>query len=70
MMTPDEFRKHAHELVDWIAHYLENIEDYPVKSQSKPGEILKKLPDKPPSDPQSFDNLVLDLEEIILPGMT
>jgi aromatic-L-amino-acid decarboxylase len=70
MMTLDEFRKHAHELVDWMAYYFESIEDYPVKSQCKPGEILKKLPEKPPSDPQSFDSLVMDLEEIILPGMT
>ncbi|NMD03997.1 MAG: aspartate aminotransferase family protein, partial [Bacteroidales bacterium] len=57
-MTPDEFRKHAHELVEWMAHYLENVENYPVKSQSKPGEILKKLPERPPLKAQPFEDLV------------
>ena len=69
-MTPDEFRKHAHELVEWMAHYLENVENYPVKSQIKPGEILKKLPDKPPLKAQPFEDLVKDLDEIIMPGIT
>jgi len=69
-MTPDEFRKHAHELVEWMAHYLENVENYPVKSQTKPGEILKKLPDKPPLKAQPFEDLVKDIDEIIMPGIT
>ena len=48
-MTPDEFRKHAHELVEWMAGYMENVENLPVKSSVKPGEIFDKIPDKPPS---------------------
>ena len=36
-MTPDEFRQAGREFIDWIADYLENIEDYPVLSQVKPG---------------------------------
>jgi aromatic-L-amino-acid decarboxylase len=35
-MTPEEFRKYAHELVDWMADYIENVEKYPVKSLVKP----------------------------------
>ncbi len=69
-MTPDEFRKHAHDLVEWMADYLENVEKYPVKSAVKPGEIFRKLPDHPPSDPESFGSLMNDLEEIIMPGIT
>lgn len=69
-MSPDEFRKYAHELVDWMAGYMENIEKYPVKSQIKPGEIFSVLPDKPPSDPETFDVLMKDLEGIIMPGIT
>ncbi len=69
-MTPDEFRKHAHELVEWMAAYLENVEKYPVKSAVKPGDIFRKLPDYPPSDPESFGSLMNDLEEIIMPGIT
>ena len=69
-MTPEEFRKHAHRLVDWMAGYMESIENYPVKSQVKPGEIFKKIPDKPPLHPESFDSLMKDFEEIIMPGIT
>lgn len=69
-MTIEEFRKNAHDLVDWMAGYLENVEDYPVKSQVRPGEIFSKLPDQPPSKGEAFSNLVQDLEEIIIPGIT
>jgi aromatic-L-amino-acid decarboxylase len=69
-MTPDEFRKHAHELVEWMASYMENIEKYPVKSSVKPGDIFKQIPDKPPSEPESFSELMNDFEEIIMPGIT
>jgi aromatic-L-amino-acid decarboxylase len=69
-MTPDEFRKHAHELVEWMAAYLENVENYPVKSQAKPGEIFRKIPGKPPSEPEPFTEFMKDLDEVIMPGIT
>ncbi|MBN1107931.1 MAG: aminotransferase class I/II-fold pyridoxal phosphate-dependent enzyme [Bacteroidales bacterium] len=69
-MTPDEFRKNAHELVEWMASYMENVESYPVKSQARPGEIFAKLPDAPPLKRESFSSLIKDLEEIIMPGIT
>jgi aromatic-L-amino-acid decarboxylase len=69
-MTPDEFRKHAHELVEWMAGYMENVEQYPVKSAVLPGEIFNKINECPPSDSESFDDLMKDFNEIILPGIT
>jgi aromatic-L-amino-acid/L-tryptophan decarboxylase len=69
-MTPDEFRKHAHELVEWMAGYMENVEKLPVRSQVKPGEIFSKIPDKPPMLPESFEILMKDFKEIIIPGIT
>jgi aromatic-L-amino-acid decarboxylase len=69
-MTPDEFRKHAHLLVEWMAGYMENVENLPVKSLVKPGEIFVKIPDKPPQQPESFDSLMRDFDEIIIPGIT
>jgi aromatic-L-amino-acid decarboxylase len=69
-MTIEEFRKHAHELVDWMAGYMESVEKYPVKSPVKPGEIFSRLPDDPPLKPESFDVLMKDFEEIIMPGIT
>jgi len=69
-MTPDEFRKHAHELVEWMAGYMENVEEYPVKSTVKPGEIFRQIPGSAPSEPGSFSELMRDFEEIIMPGIT
>jgi aromatic-L-amino-acid decarboxylase len=69
-MTSEEFRKNAHELVDWMADYMDNVEQYPVKSLVKPGEIFAKLPDDPPVGPESFSSFLKDFEEIIMPGIT
>lgn len=69
-MTPDEFRRNAHQLVDWMAGYMENVETYPVKSQLKPGDILRQLPEKAPAFPDTFENFMKDLDEIIMPGIS
>jgi aromatic-L-amino-acid/L-tryptophan decarboxylase len=69
-MTSEEFRKHAHELVEWMAGYMENVENYPVKSLVKPGDIFSKIPDNPPEKSESFDSLMRDFNEIIMPGIT
>jgi aromatic-L-amino-acid/L-tryptophan decarboxylase len=69
-MSPDEFRKHAHELVEWMAGYMEKVEEFPVKSSVRPGEIFSKLPDAPPQNPGSFESFLKDFNEIILPGIT
>lgn len=69
-MNPDEFRRHAHELVDWMADYMENVETFPVKSSVKPGAILDKIPDKPPLHAEPFESLMRDFNDFIMPGIT
>src|SRR5665647_432131 len=69
-MTTEEFRKYAHELVEWMAGYMDNVEKYPVKSPVKPGEIFNQLPDDPPVKPESFDSFMKDFEKIIMPGIS
>ena len=69
-MTPDEFRRHGHAVVDWIADYHARIESFPVLSQVKPGEIRAALPATPPAKGELFDALLKDVERIILPGVT
>lgn len=69
-MTTEEFRKHAHELVEWMAGYMDNVEKYPVKSPVKPGEIFNQLPDNPPVKPESFEAFMKDLGNIIMPGIS
>jgi hypothetical protein len=43
-MPTDEFRRHAHTLVEWAAGYFEQIETHAVLSQVKPGDLQRDLP--------------------------
>ncbi|HEY6338189.1 MAG TPA: pyridoxal-dependent decarboxylase [Candidatus Sulfotelmatobacter sp.] len=69
-MTPDEFRRYGHAVVDWIADYHSRIESFPVLSQVKPGEIRASLPANPPAQGEPFAALLNDVEKLILPGVT
>src|SRR5579862_1988043 len=69
-MTPDEFRRHGHALIDWIADYQSRVESYPVLSQVKPGEVRASLPVSPPSRGEPFEALLKDVQDLILPGIT
>lgn len=69
-MTPEEFRRHGHAVVDWIADYQSRIESLPVLSQMKPGEIRASLPAEAPAKGEKFEALLHDFEQLILPGVT
>lgn len=69
-MTPDEFRRHGYEVIDWIASYMETVDQLPVLSQSSPGEIRSMLPPSPPAEPEPFDRILADVERIVMPGIT
>lgn len=69
-MTPEEFRRAGHELIDWIADYRERIPDLPVRAQVEPGEVRRSLPSLPPSAPENFTTVMADLEGLIVPGVT
>ena len=69
-MTVEEFRLRGHELVDWIADYRARIEEFPVLSRAKPGELRSALPQSPPEDGESFETILADLDRLILPGIT
>jgi aromatic-L-amino-acid decarboxylase len=70
MINSQDFRKYAHEFVDWMADYLEEVENLPVKSPVKPGEIYAQIPNSPPAEGEPMDRIFKDFERIILPGMT
>jgi aromatic-L-amino-acid decarboxylase len=69
-MSPEEFRRQGHTVVDWIADYQSRIESFPVLSQVKPGEIRAKLPPGAPERGEAFDRILSDMDRIILPGIT
>jgi aromatic-L-amino-acid decarboxylase len=69
-MTPEQFREEGKKVIDWIADYYENIEKYPVLSQVKPGEIKASLPENAPQKGESMDEMMRDINEKIMPGIT
>jgi aromatic-L-amino-acid/L-tryptophan decarboxylase len=69
-MTPEQFRTHGHQVIDWIADYYERIESLPVLSQAEPGAVRAALPEQPPEHGEPFDAVLRDLDDVILPGIT
>ncbi|MGA7614902.1 MAG: pyridoxal-dependent decarboxylase [Thermoanaerobaculia bacterium] len=66
-----EFREAGHRLIDWIADYFEQRDGkYPVLSKVQPGEVLSKFGTSPHDEGKSFDALIGEFEEKILPGIT
>ena len=70
MSVLTEFRRAAHAAVDWVADYLEHVEQYPVFPRVQPGEIRGQLPVHAPEAPESFDAILADLDRIVVPGLT
>ncbi|CAN0914762.1 Tryptophan decarboxylase TDC2 [Linum grandiflorum] len=69
-LDPEEFRRQAHQMVDFIADYYGKIESYPVLSQVQPGYLHTQLPQSPPYRPESMESIMKDVESQIIPGMT
>ncbi len=69
-MTPEEFRKQGHKVIDWIADYRERLAELPVMAQTAPGAIKAQLPAGPPDAPQDFEAILRDVEKILVPGLS
>jgi aromatic-L-amino-acid/L-tryptophan decarboxylase len=64
------FRDDGAAALDWAARYLERVGELPVLAQVEPGEIRARLPASPPEQGEPFANVLRDLDEILLPGVT
>ncbi len=69
-MGADEFRVRGREMIDWIADYWESLGDRRILPDVVPGEIRSRLPDTAPEKPQSFDEIMRDLDEVVMDGLT
>jgi aromatic-L-amino-acid/L-tryptophan decarboxylase len=69
-MTPEEFRQAAHELVDWIADYRASVTDRPVLARVAPGEVAAALAPTAPESPESWGEVLADLDRVVVPGIT
>ncbi|HET8541846.1 MAG TPA: pyridoxal-dependent decarboxylase [Anaeromyxobacter sp.] len=69
-MDANEFRRHAHALVDWIADYRERLGTLPVMSRCGPGAIRARFPAAPPMDGGKIEEALAALDATVLPGVT
>jgi aromatic-L-amino-acid decarboxylase len=71
-MDTKEFRRLGHELIDWIADYREKAThgEFPVLRNVTPGAVKSALPAAPPVEPERFDAVLSDLNQVILPNCT
>ena len=69
-MSPEEFRRWGHAVVDWVAEYQQRVETLPVLSRAQPGQLRAALPAAPPQQGETFDAILADVDKLILPGIT
>ncbi|HUF48368.1 MAG TPA: aminotransferase class V-fold PLP-dependent enzyme [Vicinamibacterales bacterium] len=69
-MTPDEFRRFGHQLIDWLADYRTHVGQRPVMARTRPGDVRRALPTVPPEAPEPFEAVLADLDRIVVPNLT
>ena len=69
-VIPSSFRDDGALALDWVASYLERVRELPVLAQVEPGRIRAALPPSAPEQPESFEAVLRDLDEVLLPGLT
>ncbi len=69
-MSPEDFRRLGHDLIDWIADYFAHIEERPVLPSIKPGDLKAQLPSMPPIQGEPMETIIDDLDRLIVPALT
>src|SRR5438034_11366503 len=69
-MSSEEFRRFGHELINWVADYLERVEDLPVLAQIEPGDLKAQLPTVPPERGEPMEKIIADVDRLIVPALT
>uniref|UniRef100_A0A1I8MS08 Aromatic-L-amino-acid decarboxylase n=1 Tax=Musca domestica TaxID=7370 RepID=A0A1I8MS08_MUSDO len=69
-MEPKEFSDFAKSMVDYIVEYLENLRERHVLAKVQPGYLRPLIPDAAPEDPDTWQDVMADIESVIMPGIT
>jgi aromatic-L-amino-acid decarboxylase len=69
-MSKEDFRRFGHEMIDWVAEYLERVEELPVLAQIEPGELKAQLPVVPPEKGEAMAQIIADVDRLIVPALT
>jgi aromatic-L-amino-acid decarboxylase len=69
-MSAEDFRRYGHEVIDSISDYLAHVQERPVLSQVKPGELVSQLPPSPPEQGEAMETILADVDRLIMPALT
>src|SRR5579862_8452471 len=71
-MDNEDFRRASTALADALAEYRAKLasRELPVLARVKPGQVAAALPATAPEMPESFEAVLNDVRDIILPGIT
>ncbi|XP_042281045.1 aromatic-L-amino-acid decarboxylase isoform X6 [Thunnus maccoyii] len=69
-MDVAEFRRRGREMVDYVADYLENLEQRPVYPDVEPGYLRSLIPTEAPLEPETYEDIMKDVERVVMPGVT
>lgn len=69
-MDWDDYIEFGKKALNWGSNYRKSIRQYPVRSSLKPGHVYNSIPDSPPEDPESLDEIFDDFKTKIVPGIT
>uniref|UniRef100_A0A8C5BV08 Aromatic-L-amino-acid decarboxylase n=1 Tax=Gadus morhua TaxID=8049 RepID=A0A8C5BV08_GADMO len=69
-MDAAEFRRRGKEMVDFVADYQENIEHRRVYPDVEPGYLRSMIPSEAPLEPESYEDVLRDVDRVIMPGVT
>jgi aromatic-L-amino-acid decarboxylase len=64
------FKEDGAAALEWVAAYLDRLREFPVLAQVAPGEIRARLPAEPPEAPEAFAEVLRDLDEKLMAGVT
>jgi aromatic-L-amino-acid decarboxylase len=69
-MSTADFRRFGHEVIDWVADYLEGVGRLPVLAQVEPNELASRLPQTPPASGEAMEDILADVDRLIVPALT
>jgi aromatic-L-amino-acid decarboxylase len=64
------FRDDLDRAADWVDEYLSTIGERRVTADVAPGHVRARLAESPPEHGESFEAMLRDFDEIIVPGLT
>lgn len=68
-MSTADFLRHGQSTLELLGRYMESLSDRPIIPNIEPGDISSALPTDPPQHPESFDQILADIESIVVPGL-